>query len=265
MPGASQCGSARRDSVNGPRVAVQLIIYGERAQEDLREVLREVEAAGYDGFEGGALASSDDVERVRAAMKGRELGYLGGHTGMEALRDPDGAESLAGHIKAAGGDFLMVSGRGDSLDEYRAMAATLTVAGERCRETGVTLCYHNHAWEAEEIEDGVPLHLLARETDPEAVKLCPDVYWLHVAGQEPEAFLARYRDRCACIHMKDGLSGEQAREFRELGRGKLNLKPILQASLACRPAWIVVEQDSTKGEPAESIRISREYLRSLGV
>ena len=251
--------------MNGQRVAVQLIIYGERTQTDLPGVLAEVESAGYDGFEGGGLDSTEDAGRVQAALEGRGVAYVGAHTSMKALSDPEVAETLARRLKSLGGEFLMVSGRAESLAEYRAAAKALLAAGERCRDLGVTLCYHNHAWEMRETEGALPLEVLAAETDPDIVKLCPDVYWIHVAGHQPEEFLARYRTRCPCIHLKDGLSGEGPREFRELGRGRLNLKPILQAALACSPAWLIVEQDSTKGEPVESIRISRDYLRSLGV
>jgi sugar phosphate isomerase/epimerase len=246
-------------------VAVQLIIFGERADSDLSGVLAEVESAGYDGFEGGVPASSEDWGGVRESLQAMRLAYIGAHTGTQALSDPEAAEAIARRIKAVGGEFLMVSGRANSLDEYRATAKALLTAGERCRDQGITLCYHNHAWEMTQMEGELPLEVLIAETDPDVVKLCPDVYWIHVAGHEPEDFLARHRDRCPCIHLKDGLSGEEPLEFRELGRGKLNLKPILQAALACRPAWLIVEQDSTKGEPAESIRISRDYLRSLGV
>lgn len=251
--------------MNGHRVAVQLIIYGERAQTDLPAVLAEVESAGYEGFEGGALLSSEEAGRTQTALTGRHLAYVGAHTGLGALSDPEAAETMAGRVKALGGEFLLVSGRAESLAEYRAAAKTLLSAGERCRDLGVTLCYHNHAWELTETEGKLPLDVVIDETDPDVVKLCPDVYWIHVAGHQPEEFLARHRNRCPCIHLKDGLSGEAPREFRELGRGRLKLKPIVQAALACRPAWLIVEQDSTKGGPAESIRISRDYLRSLGV
>ena len=251
--------------MNGQRVAVQLIIYGDRANTDLSGVLDEVASAGYDGFEGGVPTSSEDWRRVQGSLGGEHLAYVGAHTGLEAVSDPDAVEVTARRIKALGGEFLMVSGRPEGLAEYRTAAKALLGAGERCRDVGVTLCYHNHAWEMTETEGQLPLEVLTAETDPDTVKLCPDVYWIHVAGHQPEEFLARHRDRCPCIHLKDGLSGEEPGEFRELGRGKLNLKPILQAAVGCRPAWLIVEQDTTKGEPAESIRISRDYLRSLGV
>ena len=69
-----------------PRVGVQLIIFGERAQADLTGVLSELAAVGYDGFEGGAPATAAEADRVRAAMEGKSLGYVGGHCGEDQVR-----------------------------------------------------------------------------------------------------------------------------------------------------------------------------------
>jgi len=249
----------------GPRVGVQLIVFGERIQTDLKGVLVDVASAGYDGFEGGGVTSPEEEARVRTAIDGLSLDFLGGHFGLDQMANPDDVERFAGHVRALGGEFMMVSGGADSLEGYRKNAAILNAAGERSRQAGVTLCYHNHAWELEKIDGTVPLTLLLEETDPEAVKLCPDIYWLHVGGESPPDFLRRHGSRCPCLHFKDGLAGDQVREFRELGRGNVRVAEALQAAREIEPKWIIVEQDSTRRDPAESCRISREYLESLGL
>ncbi len=248
-----------------PKVGVQLIIFGERPAADLEGVLEEVKAAGYEGFEGGAVGSSQEQKRVSSASQEAGLAYIGGHTGIQQIGDPAAVGIFARHISELGGRFLMVSGRYDSLEGYREGAGVLTKAAERCAAAGVTLCYHNHFWEFEPMQGRVPIHLLMELTDPELVKLCPDIYWVHVGGEAPADFLARYGRRCPCIHFKDGLGGDRMREFRELGGGVVDMKAALDAALACDPDWIIVEQDSTKRKPAESLRMSREHLRGLGV
>ncbi len=247
------------------QVGLQLIIFGDRADTDLQDVLREVKAAGYDGFESGPVASAGRQRQVHSAMQDIGLRYVGAHTSISRISDSSEAAALAARVRELGGGFIIVSARYDSLDGYREGAAILTRAAERGREAGVTLCYHNHFWELEETDGQVPIHLMMEATDPDLVKLCPDIYWLYVGGEHPADFLARYQGRCPCVHLKDGLAGDQVREFRELGRGNVDVRAALEAALACSPNWIVVEQDTTKGEPAESIRISRDYLRSLGV
>ena len=248
-----------------PQVGVQLIIFGRRFEQDRSGVLAQVAKAGYAGIEAGAPGGPEEVERLRAAVAGAGLVYAGGHCGVHQLSDPEVVEALATSVSALGGRFLLVSGRFENLDGYREGARVLSRAGARCRDAGVTLCYHNHAWEFQPIEGRRPIDLLIAESDPEAVRLCPDIYWIQVGGQAPADFIAQHRDRCPYFHFKDGLGGERAGEFRELGRGAVDVPSALQAALACSPEWIVTEQDSTEGDPADSVRISRECLRELGL
>ncbi len=248
-----------------PRVGVQLIVYGERAESDLPGVLSEVAAAGYAGFEGGLPADQKEVQQVQAALAKTGLAFTGGHASLEQLEDLAGLKARLGHIKALGGRYLISSGGGETLDDYLRAAKTLNQAGQLCQAEGMTLCYHNHHWEFAKFGATPAIHTMISATDPKLVKLCPDVYWVHVGGEKPAEFAARYQDRCPYFHFKDGLGGDQDRDFRELGRGKVDLPAALQAALACNPDWIVVEQDTTQLTPAESCRISREYLRSLGL
>lgn len=249
-----------------PKVGLQLIIYGRRAQQDLAAVLAEVATAGYDGIEGGAPISQDQVDRIRAALEQAGLLCAGGHTGFSDLKDADAVKARARGVKALGGQYLISSG-GDwpDLDTFLRAGQHMNEIGRWCREEGVTFCYHNHHWEFKRFDGTVAYHAMMAATDPLLVKLCPDVYWIHVGGERPPEFISSYRDRCPYFHLKDGLGGDQYTEFRELGRGAVDLPAVLQAALSCQPEWIVVEQDSTKVEPAESNRISRDYLRGLGV
>ncbi|MFB3883149.1 MAG: sugar phosphate isomerase/epimerase family protein [Armatimonadota bacterium] len=251
--------------MGSPRVAVQLIIFGERPTTDLAGVLADVRSAGYDGFEGGGLVTREDLAKTKPAVDGAGIAFLGGHYGADQMADPAAVESYAALIAELGGRYMMVSGGAETLDDYRRQAKLLNAAGEASRRAGVSLCYHNHFWEFSPIDGQVPMHILTQETDPEFVKLCPDIYWVYVGGKDPAQFLSHFGTRCPCIHFKDGLGGDQPREFRELGRGNVDIPAALEAARKCNPDWIIVEQDETKGDPAESCRVSREYLRALGL
>lgn len=248
-----------------PRVGVQLIVFGERVQTDLPGVVKAVAEAGYDGMEIGMPADGAQVERFRAAVEGSGLAVMGAHSGFVQWDDPSVVAHRIKAVKALGGRFVISSGRFQNLEEYRQAARIMNEVGRSCQEEGVVFCYHNHAWEFEVMDGGKPIHVIAGETDPALVKLCPDVYWVHVGGEEPMEFIARYQSRCPMFHFKDGLGGEQYAEFRELGEGRVDLPSALKAALACDPEWVVVEQDRTVLEPGDSCRISRDYLRTLGV
>ena len=250
-----------------PRVGVQLIVFGERARTDLAGTLKAVAAAGYDGFEMGTMSNDQQLAEARAARDAAGLVCAGCHTGVDALKDPQQVKTLIHYTKAIGADFLISSGRSDwkTLDEYLEGAKVLSQAGQQCREAGVTFCYHNHHWEFRKINGQTPIHVMITATDPNLVKLCPDVYWIHAGGERPADFVSCYRDRIPYYHFKDGTGDDQNREVRELGTGDVDLPAALRAALATNPAWVTTEQDRTKLDPAESVKISRDYLKTLGL
>ena len=49
----------------------------------------------------------------------------------------------------------------------------------------MTFCYHNHAWEFEELGGEKGIHRLIARTDPALVQPCVDLYWVHIGGENP--------------------------------------------------------------------------------
>jgi sugar phosphate isomerase/epimerase len=250
-----------------PRVGVQLIVFGEQVQTDFAGAVQAVAEAGYDGFEMGTIDSDAQLDQVNAARQAAGIVCTGCHAGFRHLGDPDLVTQLIRYTRAVEADFFFSSGSGawKTLDDYRDAATVLNRVGRQCQDAGLTFCFHNHHWELQRIQGQTALHVMLAVTDPDLVKLCPDVYWLHVGGERPAEFIARYRDRIPYYHFKDGLGGEQYAEFRELGQGNVDLAEALSAALTTHPTWIVAEQDRSSLPPAESVRVSREYLRKLGV
>ena len=250
-----------------PRVGAQLIVFGEQLQTDFAGAVKAVAAAGYDAFEMGTIADAVQLDQVKAARDAAGIACSGCHAGFRQLGDVELVATLVANTKAVGSDFFITSGSWEwkTLDAYHEAAAVLNRVGRQCQDAGLTFCYHNHHWELQPIDGQVPLFALLAATDPALVKLCPDIYWLHVGGQVPAEFIACYRERLPYYHFKDGLGGEEYREFRELGQGNVDLPAALAAALTTNPAWIVTEQDVSALSPGESVRVSREYLRGLGV
>ena len=246
-----------------PPVGLQFIIYRNRVREDLPGVLGEAAAAGYAGVEAGNLFDIKPENEVKDLLAANGLVVCGLHSGYDDFTDEARVDSHLAYLQAVGARHLMCSGVGgrDSLDDYDRAAETFNRVGARCRRAGVDFCYHNHAWEFEDLDGQKGIHRLAERTDPALVKFNIDVYWVHVGGEDPAAFVRRYADRAGYFHFKDGEPGV----FAELGRGKVDLAASLEAALEVGAEWIVYEQDRTEMAPAESIAISRAHLRSLGV
>lgn len=245
------------------RLGMQLIIYGKRQEEDLEGVLREVAEVGFEGAETGLLIEKVPVEELKRLLSEVGLSLCGMHSGYQQVADDETLSKAISYLKAVGAKFLICSGvaPGEGAEKYDRAAERFNEVGKRCKEEGLVFLYHNHAWEFEEVDGTKGIHRLAERTDPELVKLCIDVYWAHVGGEDPAELIRRYKGRVVYFHFKDGGKGW----FTELGKGEVDLRGAKEAALEVGPEWIVYEQDWTEKAPKESAEESLRYLRGLGL
>lgn len=252
------------------KIAVQTRPWGvERNRTDLDGVLGEVAAAGYDGFEIGAqhLNLAEPEALLRLAQR-HGLAVAGIHAGGD-LADPASVtaarqqiELILHNIVAVGASFLPFSGKQTphkTPADLQTEVENLNRIGELCADRGVTLCYHNHNWEI--ANQYAELQAIVDGTDPALVSLCLDVAWVYRGGEDPLAAVERFGLRIAYVHLKDTTPDT----WMELGRGELDLPPLIQRIQALHLPWITVEQDEVARPAQESATISRAYLRNVGV
>jgi sugar phosphate isomerase/epimerase len=176
-------------------------------------------------------------------------------------------------IKYAVISYLMPGERGTTAAAYEKFADQLNRAGETARAAGLTLAYHNHAFEFAPLADGQrPFEVLASRLDKSLVKLELDVFWVSITGADPVDLVTRHKDVVALIHLKDKAKAAAAEtdeqkvapaSFTEVGHGSLDFPAIVEAAQAAGVAHYYVEQDHTPGDPLASLRQSYEYLRTL--
>ena len=268
-----------------PNVGCHLIVFRGRDREDLDGVLRDVQAAGYDGIEGRIFFDGDGA-RTRAKLAEYGLVQWSLSSAYASLGEID--RSIA-YVNALGGKFIMVSGVGDHQTEglraYEKAADLFNEVGRKCRAAGLRFCYHNHSWEfqtydrrsGQEVPYGTEesvtgLERLYELTDPQLVKACVDVYWVQHGGRDPAEFLATYADRIGYPHLKDmrylgpeprrrGRLQREEAEFVELGRGEVNFPAIWRVLEPLDLPWVVYEQDRSSLPPGEAAALSRRFLR----
>jgi sugar phosphate isomerase/epimerase len=137
---------------------------------------------------------------------------------------------------------------------------TLERAGEMLQQE-LTLCYHNHDFELERLEDGrKALEAVFDDTNPNNVKTELDVYWLTKAGENPVYWMKRYKARTPIVHLKD-MTKDDEQFFAELGTGGVDIEAVLNLGEENNVQWWVVEQDISRRSPLESIEISMNYLK----
>lgn len=157
------------------------------------------------------------------------------------------------------------------VEVIQRLAETLNKAGEKCRQSGMKLCYHNHAFEFEPAEGGTLLDVLMKNADAKLVSLELDIMWSTVAGVDPVSVLKKYKGRVALVHLKNVAAGIEKRynegvprtAFKEVGDGVIDIPAVLKASTATGVKHFFVEQDQTPGNPVDSVRKSFEYLKKL--
>jgi sugar phosphate isomerase/epimerase len=154
--------------------------------------------------------------------------------------------------------FLMESERGD-LDHYKKVVEDLNKAGERCKKSGIQLCYHNHNFEFVKQGDVYPYDILMT-ADKNLVKMEMDIYWVTKAGMDPLQLFKKYPGRFPLWHVKD-MDKTAAKDFTEVGNGIINFKEIFKHKNEAGMKYFYVEQDKTPGDPFASIKESIDYIK----
>ncbi len=246
--------------MNQPRIALQL--YTVRSAGGLAQRLVVARESGYAWVETEALHGLDPVAFV-AALRESGLGLASMHVEMSdlATRLPDVLAALRGlGCRQLVMPWLDEGERPAHLAGWRALGAELQAHAQALSGEGVSLAYHNHAFEFERLADGRTVLETVFDAAP-ALRWQPDVAWVARAGEDPAAWLDRYAERLQSVHVKDldddGDPAEQG--WATLGEGRLPWAQWLPG-LAARVQTFIVEHDHPR-EPARTAREGLAYLR----
>jgi sugar phosphate isomerase/epimerase len=124
----------------------------------------------------------------------------------------------------------------------------LTKSGEAAKKASVTLCYHNHTHEFENVDGKIPYDLLL-QISPDILKMELDLGWATVAGSDPVELFKRNPGRFPLWHVKD-INAQKSPT--EIGNGTVDFKRIFAASETSGMKHFFVEQDGAT-HPIESI------------
>jgi sugar phosphate isomerase/epimerase len=258
-----------RDALTASNLGVQLYTVRSVIGANPEAVLKAIQDIGYSEVE----ATYGNLDKIWPALKETKLKPVSVHLDTQLFFDGGAKlDAAMDDVKQRGFQFVVLpyippKQRG-GLDTFKKLAETLNKSGEKAKAAGMTLCYHNHAFEFEPMSGTTGLELLMKETHKDLVSLEMDVFWVSVAGHDPVALLKQYSNRVALLHLKDKASGTAVRynenvpkeTFKEVGNGTIDIPAVLAAAKKSAVKNFFVEQDQTPGDPIDSLRQSYQYL-----
>ena len=221
---ASPLGSALAQVRRVDQIGIQLYSLRNEMAEDFEGTLEQLAEIGFTEMEFAGYHGKSATE-VRGILDGFGLTSPAAHVPLNAIRDDLDREI---EIAATLGQqyivmpFLPENER--SLDDYQRVAEILNRAGEKTREAGITMAYHNHDFEFDIQEGGkIGYDILTTQTEPELVVFEMDRYWAEEAGYDATFFFLKSPGRYPMIHVKDR-SG--AGEIVDVGRGYIDFAEL---------------------------------------
>ena len=221
-----------------------------------------------------ARLAENEADALRTA---RQLAEVGGPDNLVVLGNDPYTDPL--RTLAAG---RILPDHGMSAAQWRTFTdGANRIARTVKRETGLRTVFHHHigTW----VETPEETARFLEMTDPEVLGLCFDTGHYSFGGGNPVEGVRRHSGRIWHVHFKDhdpkvaaksrreGWNAVKAIEqgvFCELGTGDVDFKAILgELRRGGYGGWIVVEQDVIPGmgDPKESARRNRQYLKGIGL
>ncbi|MDZ7934350.1 MAG: sugar phosphate isomerase/epimerase [Emticicia sp.] len=166
-------------------------------------------------------------------------------------------------------------------DEWKKAAEGLNRQGEIASKVGLKAGYHNHHFEFKKFADGTcPEQILLEGTDPKLVDFELDLYWVVKAGENPEEWLTKYKDRFRLCHVKDYYKEEKMKEIEAkekqtdpfwpiggstiVGTGRIDFAKILNTAKANGMEYYIVEQERFDGTtPLKAVETDATYMKNL--
>ncbi len=268
-------------------VAYQLYSARDLVQQDMKAVLQQVKAIGYDGVEFAGFFGLP-AEQVKAMLDDVGLKAVSSHVPIQ-LMQADMFGTIAYHQKI-GCPYIAIP----YLDEhdrpgsagFAGIIRFISRFGKLCSKAGIQLLYHNHDFEFVEVSGIFGLDFLYEAVPAECLKTQIDTCWVKYAGVNPAEYVMKYAGRAPVVHLKDyvgvrsgsvpyALVGKQERkddratqefEFRPFGHGSHDAKALVEAGIAAGASWFVIEQDLPySASPLDDAKMSLDTLNQLGV
>ena len=271
------------------KVGIQLYSLRDAMEKDMDSTLKTVKEMGYDYVEFAGYFGKSAGE-VKAILDKYGLEAVSVHQAI-GLFEEEGQKAVD-YLKTLGVKYCaipwynvdeFISNWDATMDKFKNVSKLLG-------DNDIKLMYHNHDFEFNKINGEYILDRLYA-TLPEGVIMPQlDTCWVHYAGVNPSEYIRKYSGRIEVLHLKDfvceklgagpvyalidedgnkmdkGNKEDNGFKLVPVGSGIQDWTSILAAAEDAGVEYVIVEQDSSKDrDPLDAAKMSREYLRTLGI
>ena len=248
------------------QIALQVFSIRDEAERDFEKSMEQVKKMGYAGVELAGLYSNSP-EKVRDCLKSLELEAVSAHIPYEEfMADLPGVVSRYAIIGCsyAAIPYLPEECRYGG-KRFAKVMENIPIIAKECRKAGITLLYHNHDFEFARTKEGdYVLDSMYEQIPKKDLQTELDTCWVKKVGEDPVAYIRKYKGRCPVIHVKDFIDIPSF-DFCRLGYGLQDFEGIMNEAEADGCEWAVVEQDThSRYSSMEDAMLSRDYLKTIG-
>ncbi|MEO8823931.1 MAG: sugar phosphate isomerase/epimerase [Ginsengibacter sp.] len=177
---------------------------------------------------------------------------------MKNLRDD--MQELVDQAVEGGIPFLVCANiPTNTKEDLKSSVEILNKTGEACKKAGITLAYHNHDEEFENVEGEIPYNVFLKQLTPD-IKMELDLCWAVKGGVDPVALFKKHPGRFPLWHVKD--LDKERKESVPVGEGVVDFKSIFDNASLAGMKHFFVEHDMPKDAYA-SITESYNYLTKV--
>ena len=239
-------------------LSVQLYTVRDALAADLPGTLQRIADIGYTNVE--AFGFVDRAEALRDALAAAGLQSPSGHARLLDAGEQDLEQIFHASVTVGLGTLIdphIDEARWTTREDVEAIARELSDLAPRAADHGLTLGYHNHAFEFSNRIDGVSAYEVFADALSDDVVLELDTYWVQVGGDDPVAIIGKYGDKVQFLHVKDGDGSHDDKKQVAVGDG---IMPIAAITGAAPDAQWVVELDDHEGDVFQAVTDSYTFL-----
>jgi sugar phosphate isomerase/epimerase len=240
-----------------------------KTQPDIVKTCQKLKKIGYDAVQVSAWAAVPHAE-MRKILDGEGLVCCATHVGWDRVsKEPERVaeeHAILGcrHTAIGSGPGIWDGSAPKTEAHWSNFANQMTAVAKTLKPLGLSFGYHNHAVEFEKVGRRTIMDVLIEDSGPEmTVEI--DTFWVQHGGADPAVYVRKVAGRIPLLHLKDMTIKDNKIIMAEVGEGNLNWKSILAAAREAGVEWYIVEQDTCQRDPFESLTISLNNLKAMGL